>query len=83
MEMEEMNPVDEIISTIDSYIKNPKLVTPETLSELKQQVLDIKMALDQEDEPSEMENEYKDEKPENSKEHGGGLLITIGKAMKR
>lgn len=38
----EGNPLDSIVSRIDSYIKDPALVTPDTLTELKNEIVDLK-----------------------------------------
>lgn len=35
-------PLDMVLSRIDSYIQDPKLVTPETLGELRDELLAIK-----------------------------------------
>lgn len=43
---EEMTPIDEIISRVEEYIKNPKMVTSETLQALKDDLLDLKPMLD-------------------------------------
>jgi hypothetical protein len=44
---EEGTPLDSIISRVDSYIKDPKLVTSETLEELKSELVDLKSYLDE------------------------------------
>ena len=43
------SPIDGIISTVDSYMKDPKMVTPETLAELKSELMDLKSFLDDEE----------------------------------
>lgn len=45
-ESPEMTPIDGIISRVDSYISNPSQVTPETLNELKNELVDLKTFLD-------------------------------------
>ena len=46
-------PLDSIISRVDSYIQDPKLVTPDTLMELKTELEDLKGYV--ENEPQEAE----------------------------
>ena len=69
-EMKEMEPmgIDSIISRVVSYIENPKLVTPETLTELKEELEDLKGYMDGEEMD---EDEMKE-----------GLSIVIGKKMR-
>ena len=67
---EEGEGLDGIIARVESYIQNPKLVTPETLSVLKEDLIDLKSVVDGEDE----------EAPE---EGGGGLAIMIGKMRRK
>jgi hypothetical protein len=62
--------IDAIISRVDAYIKNPKMVTPETLSELKGELEDLKSYLDEDA----GEDEYE------GKEKPAGLTIMLGKA---
>lgn len=47
-------PIDDIISTVDQFISDPKAITPETLGQLKMDLEDLKTILDQEEggEPS-------------------------------
>lgn len=46
-EMEQdVSPIDGIISRVDSYMANPAQVTPETLGELKMELMDLKAFLD-------------------------------------
>ena len=42
----EASPFDGLIAQVDSYISDPSLITPETLNDLKQQLVDLKMAVD-------------------------------------
>lgn len=48
------SPIDNIISTVDGYIQDPKTITPETLAQLKMDLEDLKTVLDGEEhgEPS-------------------------------
>ena len=34
--------IDQVISRVESYIQNPRMVTPETLNELKSELIDLK-----------------------------------------
>lgn len=47
--MTDTTPLDEIISRVESYIKNPKLVTEETLTEVRDDLVDLKKIIDGED----------------------------------
>lgn len=69
---EHMDVRDEVVSMLDSYIENPKLVTPETLSDLKDKVMEA-FDMDGMDEDQDMEKDHDQ----------GGLMITIGKAAKK
>ena len=56
----EASPIDEMIAQVDSYIKDPKLVTGETLTDLKSKLEDLKNYLDSDsseepEKPSEQE----------------------------
>lgn len=77
MNEENGTPLDSIIETIQSYIKNPKLVTRETLQELLFDIEDLRdsMKEDYSEDDEEVDSE------ENS-QHRGGLTILIGKSMK-
>lgn len=48
---EESQGIDGIIATVDSYLENPELVTPETLMELKADLEDLKAFLDGDETP--------------------------------
>lgn len=54
--MEDMGgtPMDQIISRVDEYIANPKMVTPQTLQELRMELEDLKGIVDgeEQDEPA-------------------------------
>ena len=65
-------PVDSMIARVDEYIQNPKLVTPQTLQELKSELEDLKKYLDGE-ETSE---------PETGMDHNGGVAIMISNMKK-
>lgn len=43
---ETTSPLDGLIGQVDSYISDPSLVTPETLNDLKNQLMDLKMAME-------------------------------------
>lgn len=45
--------IDGIISRVDEYIQNPQMVTPETLTALKAELMDLKTVLDGEEAPAE------------------------------
>lgn len=66
-ENEETSGIDAIIRIVESYIEDPKLVTPETLSALKDDLVDLKSYLDGDGE----------EEPEKG---SGGLTIVMEKA---
>ena len=70
------NPFDSVISRIESYIQNPKLVTPETLAQLKEEVIGLKEGVEGEDAPSEdSEGSSSGDKP--------SLALTIGMMGKK
>lgn len=69
-ETEDKMGIDAIISRVESYVEDPDLVTPETLMELKEELMDLKGYMDGEDEMEEPEKEE------------GGLSIIIGKKMR-
>ena len=74
---EEKSPLDSIISRVDSYIKDPAMVTSATLTELKEELLDLKGYMDGES------GESLGESSEEASEHNGkggrkGLSIIIG-----
>jgi len=73
---EESTPLDDIISNVDSYIKNPKLVTSETLTKLKSDLEDLKSFLDSE-EPIEEEDSGMDMSKDNDSRHGIGVMISV------
>ena len=50
--------IDEIIMRVESYIQNPQMVTPETLNQLKSELIDLKGVLE-----GEPEEEMPMEKP--------------------
>lgn len=68
------SPIDEIIARVDSYMKDPKMVTPETLMALKNDLMDLKSVLDGDDRAG------MDEAPQDSGSGPGGLSSVIGKA---
>lgn len=70
----EVGGIDSIIQTVESYISNPKLVTPQTLESLRDELIDLKSYLDEGDQPDQSSQ------PDDNK---GGLTIAIGKAMGR
>lgn len=46
---QEVGGIDQIISQVDSYIQDPKMVTPATLMGLKESLMDLKGFLDGEE----------------------------------
>lgn len=64
-EMEEGSPLDSIIARVASYKEDPKLVTPETLAELEEELMDLKSYMDGDEE---MEEGHK----------GSGLTVILG-----
>ena len=73
-EKPESDGIDGIIATVESYIQNPKMVTPETLNQLKSDLMDLKDYLDN----GENQEESGGNTPFN--EGHGGLAIMIGRA---
>jgi len=64
--------IDSIISTVDSYILDPKLITPQTLEQLKSDLMDLKSYLDGEETQEPMESESEPSPmAEMIKKHGG------------
>lgn len=61
--------VDEVIDRLDEYIDNPKLVTKETLTELRDMLMG----------ESESEGEMKMDDSEESENESPGLIIAIGR----
>lgn len=45
------SPIDDMINQVDSYIKNPSMVTPETLMQLKQDLVDLRDGVEGEGPP--------------------------------
>ena len=45
-EPQESQGIDSIIERVDSYIQQPEMVTPQTLNELKMELMDLKTFLD-------------------------------------
>lgn len=82
MNESESTPMDDILSTLNEWEKNPKKVTSESISSLKQQLMDLKSIVDSEEE-SEPYNEDGENNMGKKGEDGSGLLITIGRAMKK
>lgn len=70
-EMESESPMDGILARIDSYIQDPSLVTKETLTELKNELIDLQGYLDEDEPAPSMQDEG---------EGKGGLVIAINKA---
>ena len=68
--------IDDIISRVEGYAADPKLVTAETLTELLGELKDLKSYLDGGDEP--------ETEPENPGNSNGkpSLMISIGEKMK-
>jgi hypothetical protein len=51
MESEQQSPLDEAISQVDSYIKDIKMVTPETLTDLRDKLMAIQADVEGEETP--------------------------------
>jgi len=49
MNTSEESPIDSIISRVESYIADPKMVTSETLGGLRDELIDLKSVLDGEE----------------------------------
>lgn len=73
---QERTPLDAIIQRVESYIENPKLATKETLSELKDDLVDLKSYMDGDEENMDMEEEK--EMSPMPKGKGHGLTVIIG-----
>lgn len=43
------SPIDDMIARVDSYIKDPSLVTAQTLNDMKMELMDLKSFMDQEE----------------------------------
>ena len=67
------NGIDSIISKVEEYIANPKMVTPETLTELKEDLIDLKEFLD---------GDSSEEPMEDDEENKPSLTISIGKKLR-
>ena len=72
------SPLDAIIAKVDGYIQNPKTATPDTLAELKQDLMDVKSYYDEDQEPE--EDDGMDEEQANPK--GLAIMIGMGKGRK-
>lgn len=78
--MEQMqSPFSEIEKKLDILIENPDAATPETLGEIKEMIADLREYFDEED----TGEEKADSEEEDDGEEKGGLMITIGRAMKK
>lgn len=75
----EGSPLDAMISTVDSYMRDPKLITPETLGQLKADLIDLKSYVD--GGPSDSGSDpYAGQANDPAQDNSGhGLAITIGK----
>lgn len=65
----EGSPIDDIISSVDGFISNPKSITPQSLQQLKMDLEDLKTVLD----PNESQNTDQGAPPS-----PGGLAAMIG-----
>lgn len=74
-ENQESTPLDEILNQVESYIKDPATVTPETLMSLKQQLLDLKSYMDGEDTQAPTEAPTDEPSYGKGSESGGGSLM--------
>jgi len=75
------NPLDLMISRLDGYIKDPKLITPETLDEFKTELIDLKESMNMEDDEDEYDDSSVDQKDKMPMKKPG-LIITIGRVGK-
>ena len=73
--------IDGLIARVDEYIQNPKLVTPETLGELKSELLDLKEFIDGEDNVSDGGGDSTNSE-DDQEAPGGGLVLMISRAKK-
>lgn len=71
----EESPMQSILKRLNSYIADPKLVTKETLMELRDEIEDLSGVMDN-DESDGNEDEGKDNPGH------GGLVVMIGKAKR-
>ena len=74
--LDEQSPLDDLISRVESYIKDPALVSRETLTEMKSELENLKSYMDTE--------ETQEGNPTENGSNGGhkpGLTIVIGHAM--
>ncbi len=46
---QEQTPLDGIISQVESYVKDPKMITPQTMTDLLSQLQDLKSGVDTEE----------------------------------
>ena len=75
---QETTPLDSIIQRVESYKEDPKLVTPETMSELLEELVDLKSFTDGDD-PTDTEDDTQD----NTQGESPSLVIAIGRKMKK
>lgn len=71
------SPFKQIEDKLDILIENPEAARAETLNEIKSMVQDLRTYFEEED-----DSEMEDDMPEED-DGKGGILITIGKAMKK
>ena len=72
---ENMTPLQEIVKQLDDYIEDPKLVTRETLMDLKNQIESISVEVDKEDDENEGDLS-------NDRRKTPSILIAFGKMKK-
>ena len=75
-EITDGTPIDSMIEKVNSYIDDPKLVSRETLTELRDDLIDLKEVVDDEG-MNDMDNEH-----ENNGKGGLAVMISVGKKKK-
>ena len=86
MEEEEYSggsPMDEIIAQVDAYIENPKMITPETMMELREKLVDVKSIIDGDDREGMDESPGDGYNDSTDQAEPKGLTIMIGNMRKK
>ena len=74
------NPLQRIIESLDTYIKDPASATKKTFVAIKKELVDIKGFMDDEGSEDEDENTSHNSDHGSSNTGNPGLVITIGRA---